>query len=379
MSMQHRERVLSYVILTVLIVAGGAFAGYQMLVKPLGEKARRLTDLENEKDDKELRLTRIREEQEKVKKLLPLSLPADVGAARRDYADELAKIAREAGFESGAFPITPKEPDTKSSPQLPNKKPAYTRLDYVIPGARGDLATLVDFMERFYKLPLLHQIKTLTVQKPLTTTRAGSNDLDITMTIEALVLDQAPKRETLLPPSTVKAPPVLAVPERKYASIAGKNIFFGPPMREVVKQEIDFAEFVKCDSITLNEAGPVVTLFDSYNNQNYQVSPVNGRFKVEVSYYLAGKRKTLRTNPDLVIENERGDPQYRWAVVRIDPRELILRDEDGKLCVVHVGQTLAECTRLSSSQLKELGLEETKDEGKKEDGKAAAKKAPGGK
>src|SRR4051812_4214528 len=165
MSMQHRERVLSYVILTVLIVAGGAFAGYQMLVKPLGEKARRLTDLENEKDDKELRLTRIREEQEKVKKLLPLSLPADVNAARRDYADELAKIAREAGFESAAFPIAPKEPDTKSSPQLPNKRPAYTRLDYVVQGARGDLATLVDFMERFYKLPLLHQIKTLTVQK----------------------------------------------------------------------------------------------------------------------------------------------------------------------------------------------------------------------
>src|SRR5438270_7449278 len=224
--MQHRERVLSYVILTLLIVAGGAFAGYQFLVKPLGEKSRRLADLEREKDDKEVRVLQIQKDQEKVKKLLPLSLPADVNAARRDYADELAKLAREAGFESGNFPIQPKEPDTKSAPQLPNKKPAYTRLDYVVNGARGDLATLVDFMERFYKLPLLHQIKTLTVQKPLTTTRTGSTELDISMTIEALVLDQAPKRETLLPDATVKAPPVLARAPGQYASIAGKNIFF---------------------------------------------------------------------------------------------------------------------------------------------------------
>src|SRR5947209_400489 len=125
MSMAYRERVLSYAILAVLIVAGGAFAGYQFLVKPLGEKSRRLADLDRERDEKELRLLQIQKDQEHVRKLLPLSLPADVDTARREYADELSKLARDAGFEAAAFPIQPKPVDTKSSPQLPGKKPVY--------------------------------------------------------------------------------------------------------------------------------------------------------------------------------------------------------------------------------------------------------------
>jgi len=312
-----------------------------------------------------------------VRKVLPMSLPADVNAARREYADELARLARDAGFEAGAFPIMAKEPDTKSSPQLPNKKAAYTKLDYVVNGARGDLATLVDFMERFYKLPLLHQIKTLTIQRPLTTTRAGSTELDISMAIEAIVLDQAQNRKSLLPDAAVKAPPVLAQPPRQYASIAGKNIFFGPAQRSIDPPTIDFAEFVRCDSIAMSEDGPAVTLFDSYNNQNYRVFAVDGGFRVQVTYSLGGKPKVLRSSKNVEVQDAQGELQHRWGVVRIDPRELILRDSEGKLCALHVGQTLTECTPLSPSQAKEMGLEEEKDGGKSEDGKAAGKKVAG--
>jgi hypothetical protein len=384
--MSYRERFLSYAILAVLIVAGGAFAGYQFLVKPLGEKSRQLSGLLEDVETKQERIQKVMVDREHVRKLLPLSLPADVDTARREYADELSKLARDAGFEAAAFPIQPKPVDTKSSPQLPGKKPVYTRLEYHIPNARCDLATLVDFMERFYKLPLLHQIKTMIIQKPLTTTRAGSTDLDVTMTIEAIVLDQAENRKTLLPDSTVKAPPILAVPARQYASIAGKNIFFGPPPpKPPDRAGIDFAEFVKCDSITTAEDGPTVTLYDSYNNQNYRISTRDGGFRVQVTYVLAGNRKVLRNSPNVEVQDEQGELQHRWAIVRIDPRELILRDADGKVCALHVGQTLAECTRLSPSQLKERGLEEakpadgTKDVEKSEDGKAAGKKASGGK
>lgn len=372
--MNHRERVLSYAILAVLIVGGGTFAGYQFLVKPLGEKSRQLSSLEDDRDAKQERIQKILKDREHVKGLQAVSLPADVDAARRDYADELSKLAREAGFEDGAFPINAKLADVKTSPLLPNKKPVYTRLEYLVQNARCDLATLVDFMERFYKLPLLHQIKTLIVQKPLTTTRAGSTDLDVTMTIEALVLDQAPKRDALLPDSTVKAPSVLAAPARQYASIAGKNIFFGPPQYKAPPPVIDFAEFVKCDSITTAEDGPVVTLYDSYNNQNYRISTRDGGFRVEVTYVLAGKRKPLRNSRNVELQDEQGELQHRWAIVRIDPRDLILRDADGKVCALHVGQSLAECTPLSASQLRERGLEEATHEGKDEDGKAAGKK-----
>lgn len=140
----------------------------------------------------------------------------------------MTQLLRESGFDAGTFSITPKV-DNKSVPTLGKNKPVYTRLIYTLT-AKGELAAVVDFMHRFYKVRLLHQIRNLTLRRPIQSGGANrSNELDVTMTVEALVLDNAEARKTLLPEKTPELPPLLAAEERNYAAIPGKDIFFGPP------------------------------------------------------------------------------------------------------------------------------------------------------
>src|SRR5262249_41586357 len=82
------------------------------------------------------------------------------------------------------------------------------------------------------------RVKTLQIQKPATP-RQHPDDLDINLSLEALILDSAPldkeerdllARKQLLPPD-VPALPRLARQSSQYASIAGRNVFLGPPPR----------------------------------------------------------------------------------------------------------------------------------------------------
>src|ERR1700730_8552559 len=79
------------------------------------------------------------------------------------------------------------------------KKPIYTRLTFTVL-AHADLASLVKMLEGFYRTGLLHQIKTFSVQRPLTVgAQDRPNDLDINLTIEALIVSGAADRPQLLP------------------------------------------------------------------------------------------------------------------------------------------------------------------------------------
>src|SRR5262249_17014093 len=98
--------------------------------------------------------------------------------------------------------------------------PVYERVAFRVNG-RGDLLAVTGFMEEFHKAPLLHQIRTATVE--LAAARSGSKaaegELDLKMTIEALLVTGANSRETLQPSnsklaSTLK---VLAEPARDYS------------------------------------------------------------------------------------------------------------------------------------------------------------------
>src|SRR4029077_7099058 len=87
---------------------------------------------------------------------------------------------------------------------LPGKKePIYTRLNFTI-AADGELADLIDFLERFYRTPLLHEIKKLDVRRPLTPIidvtpqRQSAHLLHIDMTVEALGLAGAETPKQLL-------------------------------------------------------------------------------------------------------------------------------------------------------------------------------------
>src|SRR5438876_1171278 len=141
---------------------------------------------------------------------------------------------------------------------------------------KSEIEDLVDFLERFYRTPLLHEIKKLDVRRPLTALidtgpqRQNANMLHIEMTVEALVLAGADKRKQLLPsvdwslagvdvltslcnsptglimlssgigPTGPLGPPILAAPARQYGSIAAKDVFYGP--QKVAEQAVDNVE-----------------------------------------------------------------------------------------------------------------------------------------
>jgi hypothetical protein len=286
--------------------------------------------------------------------------------ARREYEEELSKMLRASGFDAGAFSIIPKAPDAKTTPQLANKKPIYTRLLFTVQ-AKGDLASLVDFLGRFYKLRLLHLIRNLTIQKPLGGESRGGGtaptDVEVNLTVEALVLDTAEQRKTLLPEKPVELPPALARTDKDYAMIAGKNMFFGPPPpapREAPKQFVDVTPFVRLNGITSGPAGLEATLWDGYHNRDYRISPRSlGGFRVEATFTLNNRKRTDtdRSGAALTLRDAEGEITDQWQIVRIDPREVILRDDlEGRYYGLHLGQTLAEMKLLSKDELAARGV-----------------------
>src|SRR5262249_13011431 len=132
-----------------------------------------------------------------------LSLPSDIDFSRREYEIYLNDLLRDSGFNPG-YSVVPKSPE-KSSLVLAGKGPAYTRLPFVIV-ARASLANLVEMLDRFYRTGLLHQIRSLGIQR-LTTTgpqaqqaqQVQQAELDIHMTVEALIVAGADNRPLLLP------------------------------------------------------------------------------------------------------------------------------------------------------------------------------------
>src|SRR5438105_1764052 len=221
--MNPRDNWLAYLLLGLILISAIGFFCYQFYLVPMKARETQLAELRREVDDREARVESIRAEKPMLDKMRKISLPFNVEQARLAYGEEIEKLLRASGFEAGNYSVLPKQPKTRTSPTFVNKKPVYTRLPFTVT-AEGDLASLVDWLERFYKLRLLHQIRNLTVQLPAgadSNARRGSNNLVITMTLEALVLDNAETRKTLAPETPVDLPPLLAQPERQYASIAG--------------------------------------------------------------------------------------------------------------------------------------------------------------
>ncbi|MFO0825812.1 MAG: Ig domain-containing protein [Gemmataceae bacterium] len=105
------------------------------------------------------------------------------------------------------------------------KKPAYTRLEFKVEVKKADIWKIVDFLQAFYSVDLLHQITYISIVRENKATEARSG-LDLHLTIEAIILDKAEPRKNLPEPNQPPAG-VLASKTRDYSFIAWKDIFYG--------------------------------------------------------------------------------------------------------------------------------------------------------
>jgi hypothetical protein len=380
--MTVRERYLAMGVLGFITLAGVGLMVLQFIVSPLRDRKHNMDRLEGEIAEKQAKIFSIQAEKPKMELWRKQSLPADINLARVEYEKFLRELFRQSGFEASSVSVIPKAVDTRNglltAPGPGKKESAGTILTFAV-DAQGEEGDLVEFLERFYRTPLLHQIKSMNITRPLTplanpgapmgfrSPQAAKNELKAVMNIEALVLRDADARNQLLPgidrpmagvdvlstlcngpggvalvpwamgPTGPLGPGVLATPSREYAAIAGKDIFYGPPATEQVLEKLDTLEHVFLTDITYNGRWEAF-LYSRYNN---------AKTRLRASAGFDAFR----------VRNDKGDTLVQGKVVRIEDRDLIFLSGD-KYYSMHVGQNLEEALRhpLAASQLKELGL-----------------------
>ena len=357
--MTTRERHLLVIVASILGVGIVGAIAYWVVLGPLIEKNKQIKLRENEVAQLELEIAEVQILKKKFESARDQSLPNDpvtgVGVSRTQYGNLLESLLRRAEFPPGSFKILVFDPDSKSAPTIAPKRPAYTKLNYDLT-VKGELYHLVDFMQSFYQQPLLHTIKKINIIRPSDNRSQGARQLDVTMTIEALVLDNAQARGTLLPVvreialvsgaaaytglntksvadgrgSPIVPTGVLADIPREYLAIDGKNPFFGvrptrPTREDVTPPEDDHSPFVTLTSIVGYDDGKIVAVFrDKLDNHNYVVtqSP-NGTIGVKGEWLLGGEWKTVpgysATKPGNLLFFGTFDGQNRreWRVRRV--------------------------------------------------------------
>ncbi|MBL8794196.1 MAG: hypothetical protein JNM56_09840 [Planctomycetia bacterium] len=375
--MNPRERTLAIALLGVVVVLGGGFLLLKMLIEPIRDKDGGITLMRQEIEKKRDEIRKIQAEKAKLERWKQMSLPADVDLAQREYEKYLSDLVRQSKFAAGVSRvIPPQQIDTRSGLVPGKKEPVYIKLTYTVE-THGDLLSLSSFLERFYRTGLLHQIKNIALQRPLTGgTGQRADGLDIKLVVEALVLQGADPRAYLAPvdqrllvmdalngmrrgPVGLSLVPAVAGPggplggrklaetSRQYASIAGKNIFYGPPPPPVVVEKAPPPPTDKTD----------VTQYVVVTDITHEANKVEAFY---LNHYSGGPKTRMRASPGFDtfrIRDAQGETVVQGKVLRLADRDVIFL-ANGKHYAWHVGQTLKECLAkpLKDEELKELGI-----------------------
>jgi hypothetical protein len=208
--MTQRERKLVIGAGGALVLVVGLLAANSMILEPLRKSNQEIDDLKQQVDAKKLALAKAMADKRELARLRAMSLPGDPDPRHREYDlawDEYDKYLRDLLRGSGlkSVRISGQKPSTGVGPAARSKKPLYQVLSYTV-DASGEGTSVVALLERFYQIPLLHQIKELTIRP--TKTDSGSRtapvdratrELDVHMIVEALVVDGVEKRSYLMP------------------------------------------------------------------------------------------------------------------------------------------------------------------------------------
>ncbi len=256
--MTSRDQMLALLLIGIMTLTVGAVGGYLFVWQPYQAKKNAEAALGEEIGKLE---TEDRAQAAAAKKLAVArarSLPADVNLAKNEYRVALTRLLDTAGAPSG-YTITQKVMDNtaRQVPEIAKGKPIYNRIAYEVTIKKADMWVVKDFLKGYYELGLLHQITHFSIKKDEDTTAKGAvkrNDLTVVLTTEAVIVDGAENRRTLLPVPTAFAAigggamfqamratpeagrgvspqvltPILATHPRDYSLIVRNDPFNGP-------------------------------------------------------------------------------------------------------------------------------------------------------
>jgi hypothetical protein len=368
--MTARERVLATGVLSVVVLLGGGMLFHLFIYTPLSELQSRVAvarqDLmtkEGERDKEKVDKERLLRFNPRLAEWKRLSLPAakprtpkelrqglsleeskkrHVNRVQVDYAQYLDGLLRRSGFNASSISITPRVVENTKPGQsrtATGRDALFTRLAFTVQG-RARLEALTQALEEFYKTNLLHEVRTLSVQnRPAAAgARGRPGELDVNMTVEALMASGAEPREALTPGPDVKAQ-ALAEPYRTYADLAGKNIFLGTAAQSRLTE----------DRVAVLESVRLTTL--AHNGRRWEA------YLYDQAKGGSEKRLNTLTVTDFAIKDKYGTTVLEGKVVHIDERQMVFRS-DGKYYRLRCGDFLYPAVEspLSESEIKPLNL-----------------------
>jgi len=372
-----RERTLTIMLLGLIFLAVSGFVGYFLFLRPIQSRNAQAAKLAQEITTLEEEIASLQQQARRLPQLQERSLPNDPILAREEYKEALSILLRQANAPPG-FTIIPRSGDTQTVPNLAPKKPAYTRLVFDINLDKVDLKVLATFLESYYQMNLSHQITGLTIKRPEETRSAASDrkDLKVTITTEAVIMDGADNRKTLLAVPTsfaaaggslgfqalrltpevgrgllrVKDASVLAPSEREYAVLFARDFFHGPlpppppppkpvetprspppPPPPPPPPKEDISPYIRLVGLTIrSNRTALVEIWDAVNNSLYEIETGDERTRVQKFLRNAeGFRRpdeSYTATSELHIADPASSTNRRFRLVAVDATGIYLAE-----------------------------------------------------
>lgn len=356
----------------ILGVLGGVvllFLVYVGLVEPYFGYRSALADLEDEIAEKTRLIEQKRKEKRQMERWRMLSLAGAPHEATVHYTKFIRPLLAESGLSVEDFP-----PPTIDAGKTITaaKKPPHTTLAFTL-NAKGELAALVKFLEKFDKAPYVHRVKSLGISNE----SSESSRLAIKMTIEVVIVGRSERHsntlgrvvavETLtalqrapigVPSAWWNVSPAgpLGQPKqvrRDYQNIAKRNIFLGarPPEPDPgpidEPEEEDMRKYCRLVSII-------------HTSQSKGAKPIEALIRNLAEEKFIKLRAVPRSGFDSFrIYSDSGQVQLDAKVLRIDPRDVYFQNKaNGRIYALHMDQTVADAMRRSvpDSEVNRLGL-----------------------
>jgi len=252
MTLSKREKVLAVCVGFVAVFFGGRVL-WGVVAGPILDRRDLRTRMEQQIAEKDEALQKAKAAEAKMADWRKTrSLPGNVLEAQSQYYNWLLSLAEKPGLK-----LSPsKKVDAKTVASAKGKAAlSYNALTFNLQG-QVSLSNLIEFLYKFYCVGYLHQVRKLNIQ-PV----AKSTDLSVTLTIEALWLPGADRKDKLDPPKRPLTVELAAytkdIVDRKPFSPPEKPpiIDTGPKVVETRPPPFDITKFTQVTGIVVGRDG----------------------------------------------------------------------------------------------------------------------------
>ncbi len=203
---KYRKPLMVGALVVMALVYAGDWLRQNALQGPIEARRNETARLEGEIEKRETELADARKAAKELAALQLRSLPSNPEVARSLYQGWLLELVKYVEFAN---------PNVDSGEPM-NNKGLFRTIQFSVRG-RGTLEQLTLFLYEFYSAGHLHQIRSLNI-----TPLQRSDELDLAMAIETLILPKADRQDEL---TTVGSDRLASAEYEEYLSIPRRNLF----------------------------------------------------------------------------------------------------------------------------------------------------------